>query len=142
MPRPSVYLDECVDIKLAEALQRRGFVAVRTVRAGMVGATDEAQLLYASARGLMLVTHNRRHFRRLHHRFREQGRPHGGIVLLSRTAPLIRLTLRVTMMLDWIATLDSRRNSLFTWGVLQDLFDDGYRLPGYGEADVRFAIGR
>jgi hypothetical protein len=74
--------------------------------------------------------------------FQKQGRSHAGMMLLSRTAPLARLTLRVTMMLDWIATLDSHRNDLFTWGTLQDLFDEGYRLPGYGDADVRFAIGR
>jgi hypothetical protein len=72
MPSPAVYLDECVDVALAEALHRRGFVAVTTVAAGMVGATDESQLLYATVQGLMLVTHNRRHFRRLHACFRRR----------------------------------------------------------------------
>lgn len=142
MPSPSVYLDECVDVKLAEALQRRGFLAVTTLAAGMVGATDEAQLLYATAHDLLIVTHNRRHFRRLHHLFQADGRSHGGIILLSRATPLTRLTLRLTMMLDWIVTLEDTHNRLFTWGTLQDLFDRGCHLPGYSEEDVRFAIGR
>ncbi len=142
MPAPSVYLDECVDIKLAEALHRRGFTVVTTLAASMLGATDEDQLLYAGAHGLILVTHNRRHFRRLHRLFQDDGRSHGGMILLSRTTPLARLTLRVTMMLDWVGTLDGYHNRLFSWGTLQDLFDSGYRLPGYSEQDVQFAIGR
>lgn len=77
MPKPSVYLDECVDVKLVEALHRRGFVAVTTLAAGRLGATDEDQLLYAGAHDLIIVTHNRRHFRRLHRLFQEEGRSHG-----------------------------------------------------------------
>jgi hypothetical protein len=46
------------------------------------------------------------------------------------------------MLLDWIATLADYRNRLYSWGMLQDTFDRGYLLPGYGEQDVRFAIGR
>jgi Domain of unknown function (DUF5615) len=142
MPTPSAYLDECMDIKLAEALHRRGFTAVTTSAARMLGATDEDQLLYAGAQGMVLVTHNRRHFRRLHRLFQEEQRLHGGIILLSRTTPLSRLTMRTTMMLDWIASLDDFHNRLFSWGTLQDLFDDGYDLPGYSDQDVRYAIGR
>jgi hypothetical protein len=142
MPSPSVYLDECIDIELAEALNERGFIAVTTLAAGMLGATDREQLIHASARDLLLVTHNRRHFRRLHYEFREEGRGHAGIILLSRTTPLTRLIVRVAMLLDWIATMDDYHNRLFSWGELQDLFDRGYRLPGYGEEDIRHAIGR
>jgi hypothetical protein len=142
MPTPSVYLDECVDIELAGALQQRGFLAVTTAAARMLGATDEDQLVYASAHDLLLVTHNRRHFRRLHRLFQDEGRSHGGMILLSRTTPLTRLTMRVTMLLDWIATLDGYHNRLFTWGSLQDLLDGGFRLPGYSEQDVQFAVGR
>ena len=66
MPVPAVYLDECIDVRLAEALHQRGFIAVTSLTTGMLGSTDEEQLMYATAYGLMLVTHNRRHFRRLH----------------------------------------------------------------------------
>lgn len=142
MPRPSVYLDECMDVALAEALDRQGVIAITTLVADMLGATDEAQLLYASAHALIMMSHNRRHFRRLHHLFQAEGRVHGGIILLARTTPRTRLAVRVTMMLDWIVKLDDHQNRLFTWGTLQDLFDRGYHLPNYSEADVRFAIGR
>ena len=142
MPVPAVYLDECIDVRLAEALHQRGFIAVTSLTTGMLGSTDEDQLMYATTHGLMLVMHNRRHFRRLHRLLQEQRRSQGGIILLSRTTTLPRLTMHVTMMLDWIATLDDHRDRLFTWGALQGLFDRGYRLTDYSEQDVRFAIGR
>ena len=91
MPVPPAYFDECIDVRLAEALHQRGFIAVTSLAAGMLGSTDEDQLMYATTRGLMLVTHNRRHFRRLHRLLQEQRRSHVGIILLSRTTTLPRL---------------------------------------------------
>ncbi len=142
MPARGVYLDECVDVALADALRQRGFVAVTTRQAGMLGARDDEQLAHATASGLMMLSHNQGHFRRLHRQFRQHGRAHEGIVLLPHTTPVALLILRVTMMLDWIATLDEYRNRLFTWGTLQDLLDRGYRVPGYTEEDIRSTTGR
>lgn len=139
---PDLYLDECVDVALAAAVERQGVRAVTTVAAGMLGASDEAQLCYAGDRGLVIVSHNRRHFRRLHRDFQAEGRTHAGIILLSRTTPLTRLTMRLTMLLAWIAISGDHQDRLFSWGMLQERFDRGDRLPGFSEEDVRLAIGR
>ena len=47
------------------ALHRLGHDATRTVDAGQAGADDAAQLAYAARHGLILITHNRHHFRSL-----------------------------------------------------------------------------
>ncbi|MBI4491684.1 MAG: hypothetical protein HY690_02710 [Chloroflexi bacterium] len=46
------------------------------------------------------------------------------------------------MLLDWIATFPDHRSRLFKWGQLQELIEQGYRLPGYSEAEVQLALGR
>jgi hypothetical protein len=141
MPVLSVYLDECVDVQLAEALRQRGFIAATTLAAERLRASDEEQLIYASDHDLMMLTHNRRHFRRLHYLFQRQNRAHAGSILLPRM-PLPLLTLRAAMMLDWIATLDDHHSRLFAWGALQDLLERGFRLHGYSEDEVLIALSR
>ena len=137
-----VYLDECVDYELVEALRERGFTVAAALDVQMLRATDEQQLVFATARGAVLVSHNRRDFQRLHATFIEQGRKHGGIVLLPGTSPLPRLIIRAATMLDWIGLLPDHRSQLFQWGYLQEQIERGYRIPGYTEDDVRLALGR
>ena len=45
------------------------------------------------------------------------------------------------MMLDWIATLPTHHSRLFKWAQLQHLLDQGYRIAGYSEAEIRLASG-
>lgn len=143
MPAPPVYLDECVDVALGEALRVRGFTVALVRDHGPLAASDEAQITYATDRGWAILSHNARHFQRWHSVFAEQGRPHGGIVLIPDTGPLSRLAIRAALMLDWIGLLGDHRSRLFKWGQLQLLLTQGYRLPGlsYGDRDVQHALG-
>ncbi len=142
MPGPPLYLDECVDCGLVEALRKRGFAVHTALGNAMTELSDERQLTYAAARGWMILTHNARDFRRLHNALRERGEEHGGIAILPARPPLELLELRAAMLLDWIMTFAAHRSALFTWGQLQRLLEGGYRLPGYSEREVRNALGQ
>ena len=61
-----IYLDECVDARLALLLTSRGHPATTAVDERMLAASDLAHLEHAAARGWPLITHNRRDFQRLH----------------------------------------------------------------------------
>jgi len=47
-------------------------------------------------------------------------------------------------MLDWIVAEfpDDHRSRYFAWGHLQSRLEQGYRLSGFTEADVRRVLGR
>lgn len=142
MPTPSVYLDENVNQRLVEALRKRGFSVDSAVGDGLRGVDDEQQLLHATATTRMLLTHNGKHFRRLHALFKDRRQAHGGIIILPERSGFERLVTRAAMMLEWIATLPEMRPALFTWGQLQPLLESGHRLPGYSEAEVQIVIGQ
>lgn len=141
MPVPSTYLDENVDVELADYLERRGCSVTTAQAARTAGLDDEGQLAHAAARGLVLISHNQRHFRRWHAIFQQHGRSHAGIILIPQS-PLRRLEVRAAMMLDWIATFPDHRSRLFRWHDLQYQLTRGYRLPGYSEEEVRIALGQ
>jgi predicted nuclease of predicted toxin-antitoxin system len=135
--RPSVYLDECIRARLAVRLRLRGFNVTTAISQGMAGASDAQQLAYATSREAVIVTYNSRHFRALHLRVR----PHGGIVTLPDSL-LDWQEIRAAMLVDWAATFPDHRSQLFRWHDLQQHLIGGGRLPGYGEEDVRRALGQ
>jgi hypothetical protein len=141
MPAPAIYLDECVDERLVDRLQRRGLRVTSVRLADQKGNDDAAQLRFATQHGLLLVSHNMRDFRRLHRSYHERGRPHAGIALLPY-AGFAEVELRLMMMLDWIATFPDHGSQLFRWHDLQQWLIQGNRLPGYSEAEVRRALGQ
>jgi predicted nuclease of predicted toxin-antitoxin system len=140
--RPSVYLDECVDQRLAPALRDRGFSVLTASTAGTLGATDDNQLRFATVHDLVIISYNRRHFRRLHALHLERGEPHPGIVLVPATSLLPRLTVRAAMLLDWMTATGERHSQLFDWRDLQYHFTQGLRLPGYSDDELRLALGQ
>ena len=143
MPPPPVYLDECIDRPVAEALRKRGFDVLAALEAGRGEDADEAQLVYATERGRVLLTYNRVDFRRMDTLFRLAGRPHGGIVLLPQASPLRRRQLRAAMLLDWLGALrEGWTSRLFPWNELQRELSVGLRLSGYTEADIVDVLGR
>lgn len=77
-----LYFDEDADARLAGALRRRGYDVQTTAETGLLGASDEVQLLYAVAQRRALVTHNIAHFPRIHATWMEAGKRHWGIVIL------------------------------------------------------------
>ena len=74
------YLDEDVDVVLADMLRGREVRATTTHDAGNLGASDQAQLAYAVAGSMVLLTHNREDYRALHMAYRAAGKEHWGIV--------------------------------------------------------------
>jgi hypothetical protein len=142
MAAPSVYLDECVDHRLVEALRRQGFDVLTVQDAGTRSDDDEAQLLYATSQGRVFFSHNQLHFRRLHAAFIREGRAHGGIILIPQTVPFSRLELRAALMMEWVGTMSDHESRLLTWSELQQRLIHGYRLPDWSEQDVREALAR
>jgi predicted nuclease of predicted toxin-antitoxin system len=81
MSLPRIYLDQDVDVTLAIRLRTRGYDVVTTRDAGNLNLSNAAQLEYAAKSGRSLLTHNRRHFRRLHGDWLNQGKHHCGIIV-------------------------------------------------------------
>ena len=89
----------------------------------------------------VLVTHTVDHVRRERAEALRRGRTHHGILCVPRRASVERRTIRVAMLLDWIADQE-REGRLVVWGDLQQQLHRGLHLPGYGEAEVGEALGR
>lgn len=96
-----LYLDEDVDVLLAELVRARGFSVTTTVEAGQLGNTDAEQLAYAVSRELVLLTHNRVHFEILAREYFTEGRTHFGILLASRHSPY-EILRRLLLLLDQV----------------------------------------
>lgn len=69
---------------VADGLLRLGIDVTTTPEAGLLGATDDAQLAHASAEGRMLVTHDK-DLLRLH----ADGASHGGIAYCRKDVKTI-----------------------------------------------------
>lgn len=81
MPFPRLYLDQDVDVLLAVRLKGHGCDVVTTRDAANLNLSNAAQLEYATSTGRSFLTHNRRHFRRLHRDWLNQGKHHCGIIV-------------------------------------------------------------
>jgi len=125
---------------LIEALRAQGFDVLTVQITRSFGEDDPAQLERAAAAGRVLLTFNRRHFRRLHAAWLEAGRAHPGIVTLPQGGTAERRALRVAMLLDWLGA--ARLSSRFVaWIDLQRRLHAGERIEGYTEEDARLALG-
>ena len=92
-----LYLDEDVNIMVADLLRSRGFVAETTRDGGQLGNNDREQLEYAIAHQKTILTHNRRDFELLAIEYAEAERSHSGIILAVRHSPyeIVRRLLRI-----------------------------------------------
>ena len=81
MVRIALYLDEQVQIGLAEALRVRGVDVLTTQEAGNIGVSDLEQLNCATGNGRSLFSYNKRHFAKIHYDWMKLKKPHDGIVL-------------------------------------------------------------
>ena len=82
-----LYLDEDVDVLIADLLRARGFKAVTTQEAGQLGRSDEEQLAYAVDQQRAFFTHNRADFERIAEAYFATGRAHHGIIIGMRRRP-------------------------------------------------------
>ena len=82
-----LYLDEDVDVLIADLLRARGFKATTTREAGQLGNSDEAQLAYAVDHQKTYFTHNRTDFERIAEAYYAAGKAHPGIIIGVRRQP-------------------------------------------------------
>ncbi|MFH1622247.1 MAG: DUF5615 family PIN-like protein [Candidatus Omnitrophota bacterium] len=84
---PVLYLNENIQVSLVNELTKLNLTAVHTYNANNGGVTDEFQLQYAAAKQYVLVSYNRRHYRKLHNEWQHSGKSHYGIIILSPGEP-------------------------------------------------------
>jgi len=92
-----LYLDEDVDVLLAQLIRARGFVVVTTQAAGQLHNNDAEQLAYAVSQYKTLLTHNRVDFEALAQTCFAVGQPHDGMIVAVRRPPreIARRLLRI-----------------------------------------------
>ncbi len=105
-----LYLDEDVDVLLAELLRARGFSVLTTREAGQLTRSDVEQLAYAVAQERAFLTHNRVDFAELAQAYLEEGRQHHGIILAVRRSTY-ELARRVLVILNSV-TADEMRDQV------------------------------
>ena len=72
------YTDEHIANAVAHGLRQRGVDLVTAAEAGMLAASDEDQIAWATTQGRVLVTHDRHDYRTCWPRFRSPADVHGG----------------------------------------------------------------
>ncbi|HEV2349409.1 MAG TPA: DUF5615 family PIN-like protein [Terriglobia bacterium] len=94
-----LYLDEDVNVVLADLVRARGFRVTTTRAAGQMAMTDESQLAFAASQRKAILTHNRVDFEVLAQRYFEEKKTHSGIIIAVRRHPK-ELSKRVLILLD------------------------------------------
>jgi len=84
---PGLFLDEDVSVVVARLLRMHGFATLTTRDMGRLGASDEAQLAFATSLGYVILTHNRKDYLALHRTWIATGRNHAGIIAAFRHPP-------------------------------------------------------
>ena len=94
-----LYLDEDVNVLIADLVRARGFQVTTTQAAGQIGTTDANQLAFATSQRNALPTHNRVHFEALAQMYFEEKKTHSGIIIAVRRPPK-ELSRRILILLD------------------------------------------
>ena len=103
-----VYLDEDVDVLLAQLLRSRGFDCTFALEANHLRWTDEQHLEWATSEERIVITHNRVDFVELARQCWSRSKDHAGIVLAVRRANTYDLTRRVLPVLACYDQVDWR----------------------------------
>lgn len=96
---------------LLRALRSRGLDVTSAGEAGLLGRTDEEQLIWALEQGRVVFTHNVGDFCRLHTEFLREGKEHAGIVVAGQ-GPSVGERLRRLLKLNDALTREEMRNRL------------------------------
>ncbi len=105
-----LYLDEDVNVLIADLVRARGFRVTTTQAARQVGTTDANQLAFATTQRKAILTHNRVHFEALAQKYLEEKKAHSGIIIAVRRPPK-ELSRRVLILLDSV-TADEIENQI------------------------------
>jgi predicted nuclease of predicted toxin-antitoxin system len=82
-----LYLDEDVNVLIADLLRARGFDVITARDAKQLHGTDAEQLAYAVSQARTLVTHNRTDFEELVQSYFDSGQMHYGVIFAVRRPP-------------------------------------------------------
>jgi predicted nuclease of predicted toxin-antitoxin system len=105
-----LYLDEDVNILIAELLRARGFDAITTRDAGQLNATDAEQFAFAISQARTLITHNRTDFEELVQAYFDSAQSHYGVIFAVRRPPQ-EITRRLLVILNQV-TADEMQNQV------------------------------
>jgi hypothetical protein len=105
-----LYLDEDVDVLVADLVRPRGFQVTTTQGAGRVSSDDADQLAYAVNLQAAMFTHNRSDYEALAEDYFAAGRTHFGIIIAVHRRPY-DLSRRLLSVLDQM-TADEMQNQL------------------------------
>ena len=105
-----LYLDEDVNVVVADLLRARGFIAITIRAVGQLGKNDADQLAYAVSQKMTLLTHNRVDFGRLAKQHFALGKTHYGIIIAIRRSPN-EIARRLLLILNQ-TTADEMQNQL------------------------------
>jgi len=105
-----LYLDEDVNVLVADLLRARGFDVITARDAGQLHATDAEQLTYAVSQGRTLVTHNRVDFEKLVQSYFDLGQMHYGVIFAVRRSPQ-KIAQRLFVILNQV-TSDEIKNQV------------------------------
>lgn len=97
-----LYLDEDVDVLVADLVRARGFEATATQEAGQIGKSDTEQLAYAVSQQKTILTHNSADFEVLAQQYLDKGQTHYGIIIAVRRRPY-ELAQRLLTILNYVA---------------------------------------
>jgi Domain of unknown function (DUF5615) len=106
----ALYLDEHVQLALAEALKARGVDILTTQEARNIGLHDVDQLAFAAENRRSLFSYDKRHFARIHYEWMRMKRQHAGIILSDQLT--IGLLLRRLMKLHLSLNTEDMINRL------------------------------
>ncbi|NER49100.1 MAG: hypothetical protein F6J92_20885 [Symploca sp. SIO1A3] len=82
-----LYLDEDVNVLIADLIRAKGFDVTTARDAGQLRISDAEQLAYAVSQGRALVTHNRSDFEALVQNYFSTDKRHYGVILAVRRPP-------------------------------------------------------
>ncbi len=105
-----LYLDEDVDILVAELLKARGFEVITTRDAKNLQLDDESQFTYAISQGLTFLTHNRADFEALVQTYFDEEKQHCGVIIATRH-PAYEIVRRLLVILNQV-TKDEMNNQV------------------------------
>ena len=106
----TLYLDEDVDVLLADLMKAHGFEATTTTGIGARGKSDAEQMAFAVSRDMAILTHNRSDFERLSQEYFSAGQSHAGIIIAVRR-PVYDLARRLLVILNFV-TADEMQNQI------------------------------
>ncbi len=105
-----LYLDEDVDVLVADLVRARGFSVITTRETAQLGADDESQLDYAVSHEKTFLTHNRADFETLAQTYFTSEQTHYGVIIAVRH-PLYELVRRLLLILNHV-TADEIQNQV------------------------------